>query len=111
MQNKSSDFCNIPDVILADVSFISLKDVLSYAKENLSNKNTDFLVMLKPQFEAKKDQLHKGIVKNEKLRREIIKQFETWLKQNNFIIIKKQDNATKGKSGNQERFYYLKLAK
>ena len=67
--------------------------------------------MLKPQFEARQDRLNKGVVKNEKVRREIIKNFETWLKQNGFIIIKKRDNDLAGKNGNLERFYYLKLAK
>ena len=97
-----------PDVIVADVSFISLKKVLSYAKVHLSNHQTDFLVMLKPQFEATPDQLNKGIVKNEKIRRDIIKNFELWLKQNGFILIKKHDNELHGKNGNIERFYWLR---
>ena len=67
--------------------------------------------MFKPQFEARPDQLWKGIVKNEKIRREIIKDFEQWLKNNGFFIIKKRDNDLKGKNGNLERFYYLTLAK
>lgn len=100
-----------PDVIVADVSFLSLTKILKYAKMTLSRSDTDFLVMLKPQFEAQDDQLHKGIVKNEKIRREIIKNFEQWLKQNNFIIVKKRDNTLAGRHGNLERFYYLKLAK
>ena len=64
--------------------------------------------MLKPQFEATPDQLNKGIVKNEKIRREIIKNFELWLKQNGFILIKKHDNELHGKNGNIERFYWLR---
>lgn len=100
-----------PDVIVADVSFLSLTKILKYAKIHLSRSDTDLLVMLKPQFEAKPHQLNKGVVKNEKIRREIIKNFEQWLKQNGFIIIKKRDNDLAGKNGNLERFYYLKLAK
>ena len=100
-----------PDIIVADVSFISLTKILKHAKDNLANKNTDFIVMLKPQFEARKEQLFKGVVKNETIRREIIKNFEYWLKTNGFIVIKKHDNELKGKTGNRERFYYLKLAK
>ncbi len=100
-----------PDAILADVSFLSLTKILKYAKINLARSNTDFLVMLKPQFEARPDQLTKGVVKNEKLRREIIQNFEFWLKQNDFLILEKRDNTLKGKTGNQERFYWLKLAK
>ena len=67
--------------------------------------------MLKPQFEAKPHQLWKGVVKNEKIRREIIKDFEYWLKQNGFIIVKKRDNDLPGKTGNLEKFYFLRLAK
>ena len=99
-----------PDTILADVSFISLKDVLTHAKVHLSDNHTDFLVMLKPQFEARDSQLNKGIVKNEKIRREIVKDFENWLKNNGFIILKKRDNEFLGKNGNRERFYWLKIA-
>ena len=97
-----------PDVVLADVSFISLKPILKYVS---ALKHAEFLVMLKPQFEAKPYQLNKGIIKNEKIRREIIKDFETWLKTNGFLIVKKRDNDLAGKNGNLERFYWLKLAK
>lgn len=100
-----------PDVILADVSFVSLKDVLLHARKSLAGKGTDFLVMLKPQFEARPDQLNKGVVKNERMRREITKNFEQWLMRNGFVIIKKRDNETVGKVGkNQERFYLLRLS-
>lgn len=100
-----------PDVILADVSFISLKKILVYAKRNIAGENTEYLVMLKPQFEARPEQLVKGVVKNEKIRREIIKEFEMWLKTKGFLVLKKRDNEVVGKNGNRERFYYLKLSK
>lgn len=99
------------DVIVADISFLSLTKILKYAKINLARSDTDFLVMLKPQFEASPEQLNKGVVKNEKLRRDIIKNFELWLKHNGFIIVNKRDNDLKGKTGNRERFYYLTLEK
>ncbi len=98
------------DVVLADVSFVSLKKILSHAKKLVGGK-TDFLVMLKPQFEARQDQLFRGVVKNEKIRREIVKDFESWLKQSGFLVIGKRDNEVLGKNGNKERFYFLKLAK
>lgn len=98
------------DTILADVSFISLTKVLKHAKNKLANSKTDFLVMLKPQFEARAEQLWKGVVKNEKMRREIIKDFEGWLKKEEFIVKAKRDNEVIGRNGNQERFYWLKLA-
>ena len=98
------------DTILADVSFISLKQVLLHAKKQLASPQTDFLVMLKPQFEARPFQLKNGVVKNETIRRDIIKDFEAWLKNNGFLIVNKRDNTLAGKNGNLERFYFLKLA-
>ena len=95
-----------PDIVVADVSFISLRSIL----EHVRIKNAEYLVMLKPQFEAEPNELNKGVVKNEHIRRDIIKRFELWLKQNGFIVIDKHDNELKGKTGNLERFYYLKLA-
>ena len=114
--HEKTDIFNVvlplaPDVIVADVSFISLTKILKYAKFNLSDPHTEFLVMLKPQFEARPDQLKNGVIKNETIRREIIKQFEYWLKTNGFLIVKKHDNELHGKTGNIERFYYLRLAK
>ena len=108
-ENKSKIDIRI-DTILADVSFISLKQVLLHAKKQLATPQTDFLVMLKPQFEARPFQLKNGIVKNETIRRDIIKDFEAWLKNNGFLIVNKRDNTLAGKNGNLERFYFLKLA-
>ena len=108
--SKNQDEIKV-DTILADVSFVSLKRVLIHAKDQLASAQTDFLVMLKPQFEAKTFQLKNGIIKNEAIRRSIIKDFESWLKNNGFLIIDKRDNTLAGKNGNLERFYFLKLAK
>ena len=108
-KNESKTDTSI-DTILADVSFISLKQVLIHAKKQLAVPQTDFLVMLKPQFEARPFQLKNGVVKNETIRRDIIKDFEAWLKNNGFLIVNKRDNTLAGKNGNLERFYFLKLA-
>ncbi len=96
------------DTVVADVSFVSLKKILAHAQKILSRK-VDYLVMLKPQFEAFPDQLVKGVVKNEKIRREILRGFEQWLSKNGFAVVAKRDNETVGKvGGNRERFYLLK---
>ena len=98
-----------PEVIVADVSFVSLTKVLTYAKKHLAQKQTEFFVMLKPQFEAAPWQLKNGVIKNSKMRREIIARFEQWLKMNNFVIVAKRDNELAGRFGNVERFYWLKM--
>lgn len=97
------------DTVVADVSFVSLKKILAHVKR-VVQRRADFLVMLKPQFEARAEQLNRGVVKNEKMRREIIRDFEQWLAKNGFVIIRKRDNEVVGKIGkNQERFYWLRL--
>ena len=96
------------DVVLADVSFVSLEKVLEYVKEKIGRKETEYLVMLKPQFEAEEAELNRGVVKNENIRRGIIKRFEGWLRENGFLIVKKRDNDLSGRNGNVERFYLLK---
>lgn len=94
--------------VVADVSFISLTKILAQARKILP-RGVDYLVMLKPQFEAYPDQLVRGVVKNERMRREIIKNFEQWLGRNGLVVIRKRDNETVGKvGGNRERFYWLK---
>jgi 23S rRNA (cytidine1920-2'-O)/16S rRNA (cytidine1409-2'-O)-methyltransferase len=99
------------DTIMGDVSFVSLKKVLLHAKNHFVNPKTDFLMMLKPQFEAKPFQLKNGVVKNEKIRRDIIKDFENWLRLNGFVVKGKRDNSLAGRNGNIERFYLLKVQK
>ena len=103
------DFACKFDVALADVSFVSLEKILAHVRK-FADVKTDFLVMLKPQFEAREEQMVRGVVKNEKIRREIVKNFERWLKVNGFLIVKKRDNDLRGRNGNLERFYWLKLA-
>lgn len=97
----------IPDIILADVSFISLRDILPSVIK-LAHGTTQFAVMVKPQFEADKSGLkHKGVIKNESIRRRILKDFEAWAKQY-FFIADKKDSDVAGEKGNKERFYLLK---
>lgn len=99
------------DTVLADVSFLSLRKILQHARKIIPPR-ADYLVMLKPQFEARPDQLVKGVVKNERMRREIIQNFERWLGQNGFVMLKKRDNELTGKvGGNRERFYWLRVGK
>jgi len=107
--SRELDF--VIDVVVADVSFVSLKKILAHVKKNLVNSGAKLLVMLKPQFEAEESQLDRGVVKNEKMRREIIRDFEMWLRKNGFLVIGKHDNSVVGKKGNRERFYYLEIAK
>jgi len=94
------------DLVVADVSFISLREILpSVAK--LCEPQTQLVVMVKPQFEAGHSNLkHKGVIKNDTMRRRILKDFADWARQY-FVIIDKADSDVAGAKGNRERFYVL----
>lgn len=97
------------DIVVIDVSFISLREVLpSVAK--LSGTHTQIVAMVKPQFEAQTTYKHKGVIKNDAMRRQILKDFESWAS-THFFIQNKADSLVAGAQGNRERFYVLqKLA-
>jgi 23S rRNA (cytidine1920-2'-O)/16S rRNA (cytidine1409-2'-O)-methyltransferase len=97
------------DIVLADLSFISLREILPHVA-SLSSRETQIVAMVKPQFEAGNSQLkHKGVIKNEKMRRDILRDFEKWASEC-FIVQGKADSQVAGSKGNLERFYLLRKA-
>lgn len=95
------------DIVVLDVSFISLREILPHIKTLISGESI-VVPMVKPQFEATATNIkHKGVIKNEAMRRDILKDFELWVKQY-FKIVTKTDSQVAGEKGNRERFYVLK---
>lgn len=97
-----------PGIVVIDVSFISLREILPHIARELADEHTQIVAMVKPQFEAGRDQTNKGIIKNDGVRRQILKDFEIWA-QDYFFIHAKRDSDVAGAKGNQERFYLLTL--
>lgn len=95
------------DIVVIDVSFISLREVLPHVI-NLVGQKAIIVAMVKPQFEAGDSLKHKGVIKNDKIRREILKNFENWATEQ-FKIINKTDSKVAGEKGNLERFYALRV--
>lgn len=94
------------DIVVADVSFISLREILPHVKKLLT-PTAQIIAMVKPQFEARNEDLkHKGVIKNDRMRRDILKGFEDWAT-GSFRIIQKADSSVAGSKGNVERFYLL----
>lgn len=94
------------DIVVIDVSFISLRQILPVVAM-FALPNAQIVAMCKPQFEAGDNVKHKGIIKNDSMRRDILKQFEGWL-QDAFIVLDKADSQVTGSKGNIERFYLLR---
>ncbi|HBO64582.1 TPA: TlyA family rRNA (cytidine-2'-O)-methyltransferase [Candidatus Saccharibacteria bacterium] len=96
-----------PDIIVIDVSFISLREILPHLAKRVAGKQTKIMAMVKPQFEASRQQVNKGVIKNDSVRRQILKDFEFWAK-DLFTIVDKRDSEVAGAKGNRERFYLLR---
>lgn len=96
-----------PDVVVIDVSFVSLREILPHIS-TLVEAQTDVIAMVKPQFEANQSDLkHKGVIKNDRMRRAILKDFEQW-SQRYYKVMDKVDSGVAGSKGNVERFYLLR---
>ncbi len=101
------ELSSVPDIVVVDVSFISLREILPHVAK-LCSKSTKIVAMVKPQFEAGNSSKHKGVIKNDRMRRSILQEFEDWAKQH-FVVKNKADSQVAGTKGNVERFYLLEL--
>ena len=106
---KLSDEISDVNMVVMDVSFVSARRVLNHLKNNVLNKGVEIVLLFKPQFEVGEGSLVNGIVKNSKMRREIIKSFEVWLRESGFVVLAKRDSEVAGSKGNVERFYLLRV--
>jgi len=100
-----TELSEAPDIVVIDVSFISLREILPHVAK-LSTPNTLIAAMLKPQFEVGSRSKNKGVIKNDSVRRDILRDFEAWAK-NVFVMRDKRDSEVAGSKGNRERFYLL----
>jgi len=95
------------DIIVADLSFISLEPVfetiLSFGKED-----TDYFLLIKPQFEVGKGNTKKGIVKDPLLVSELLRKYEVLAKLHGLSTVQLLPCHLQGGDGNQEYFLYAK---
>lgn len=100
--NCEIDFASI------DVSFISLTLVLPVAK-NLLSENGEIVALIKPQFEAGREQVgKKGVVKDINVHFEVIKKVLDFARQTGFYVAGLSFSPIKGPEGNIEYLAYLK---
>ncbi|MCB0308946.1 MAG: TlyA family RNA methyltransferase [Bdellovibrionales bacterium] len=92
------------DLITVDVSFISLKNVLPYLVPCLKD-NGLLLALIKPQFEASKKDIPKGVLKNESKRQSILRDLSLFVQgELKLREPRLSDAILKGPKGNQETF-------
>lgn len=98
-----------PDLIVGDLSFISLKTVLP-ALERCAAPGADLLLMVKPQFEVGRERLGAGgVVKSAQLRVEVVIEVAQFARELGLKIRDVVASPLPGPSGNVEYFLWLYL--
>ncbi|MDR3112620.1 MAG: TlyA family RNA methyltransferase [Elusimicrobiota bacterium] len=95
------------DFVTIDCSFISLDKILPTALKCIG-KNGLILAMIKPQFELSKNEVQKGVVRDEKLRQKAIRKIVNFAQSLGFFVVSQVDSELKGQKGNLEHFVLLK---
>ncbi len=97
------------DLMVCDVSFISLKKVLMPCKIFLA-KEFEIISLIKPQFELEKVDVGRGgIVRNEVLQKRVCDEIKCWFEQEfDPKILNIEESVIKGQKGNREFFIYAR---
>ena len=105
---KKETFEEKIDLIVCDVSFISLKKVI-LPNLNLLARNSIIIVLIKPQFESKKNELKKSVVRDSQIHARICNDIKDWfISECNCNVIGILESPIKGPKGNVE---FLLVAK
>ena len=90
------------DIIVADTSFISLKVVIPSA-EKFMRDHTLVLALIKPQFEAGKQNVGKGgVVKDPEIRKLVVKDLKVFFKERGYLVNQIVPSPILGPKGNKE---------
>lgn len=98
-----------PDLITMDVSFISVTKILPALS---SFKNAKIVSLIKPQFEAKRENVAKGgVIRENGKRIEILLELKKKIQQLHFAVTGVTPAGVTGKKGNLEYFFLLEYGK
>lgn len=99
---------SIADLLVSDLSFISLTKVLPNLKNLLSPDFHEMILLIKPQFEAGKEKVEKGgVVRDKKVHQEVIENVINCAKELGYTINDLTFSSIKGPSGNIEYLIWL----
>ena len=92
----------LPNFATIDVSFISLRLILPVLKEILQ-PNSDIIALIKPQFEAEREQVgKKGVIRDKKVHMEVLEKIITFAKEEGFTLLGLTYSPITGGEGNIE---------
>lgn len=96
-----------PDILVMDVSFVSIEHLIDGIKRFL-NQNNYLIALIKPQFEVGK-MINKGVIKDKKVHIDVLNMVSTYLNNNGLYINKLTVSPIKGGSGNIEFLSMISL--
>ncbi|MDY0132232.1 MAG: TlyA family RNA methyltransferase [Desulforegulaceae bacterium] len=97
------------DLVVCDTSFISLKTVIPSAIKFMK-KNSEVFALIKPQFEAEKNEVEKGgVVRDKSIHQRIIEELTSFFKKQGLVKKNLVSSPIKGPKGNQEYIIQLTL--
>ncbi len=98
-----------PSFGATDVSFISLKAVLPAALGVLDDENQGFVALVKPQFEAEKDEVgEKGVVRDRAVHEKVLREITGFIPTLGWRVAGLDYSPIRGPEGNIEFLLYLK---
>mgnify|MGYP001253674129 FL=1 len=109
IKNITESHIPVPiDIVVCDVSFISIRNFFLHIKNFL---NTKFIIvsLIKPQFEARREDVGRGgIIKDPKIHDRVCNEIKEWfLKNFHDVKIEICESIIKGQKGNKEYFIFV----
>lgn len=103
---QPEDLAEKPELVVIDVSFISVLKILPAIRKIMTSG--DLLVLIKPQFEADRNQVgKKGIIRDSQVHRDVLHKVLAGIRTTGFAVKGLLACQTRGQKGNQEFLAWL----
>ena len=112
MEKKNARYLTEDDLgervefVTCDVSFISITKIIP-AISRILREDGEALLLIKPQFEAPRDAVEKGVVRDFRVHVEVVENVLRTLRENGFVIRGLNFSKLKGPAGNIEYFVHV----
>ncbi len=108
---EKNDIKELVDLVVIDVSFISLKYIIP-ASINVLKPTGDLIALVKPQFEVGKEEVeNKGIIKSPMKHLNVLIELNTFMKKQGWPITNITSSPITGQKGNREFLIHCLIKK
>lgn len=106
-RNLEKDKVSDVNMVIGDISFISLKHIFPKIKEMFIKP--EIVILFKPQFECGKEiaKKYKGVIRNSSIHKNLLKDFIAYLNGINYEVCGLTYSPIQGKNGNIEYILYI----